>query len=265
MHFAPILSRIWPLPNGSGRILDKYAKDIDLGSGERVTHTSDGVLMHVYADDLIGRHILMSGKFDRSTVQVLLDHAKPNDALLDIGANIGYVSACFLAEVRGSTAVCIDPQPGVADLLRKNMAQFGMRAQVMQIGLADRDGTLRFHVNTANRGASRISDDGEVEIPVRDALKVLENMERVDLIKIDVEGFEERIFRAIAGELQRLKPRAIVFEDQTGSASSEGAIGSILCKAGYRIFGIDKRLFKTKLVPIRSKLDCRFNDYLASA
>lgn len=259
-----LLARNWPFANGSGRILDKFAKGISLGNGERIAQTSDGFPMHVYADDLIGRHLLMSGKFDRSVVQVLLDQSRPGDVLLDIGANIGYYSAVFLANVRGSAAICIEPQPGIVDLLRKNIAQFGDdRASVTQVGLADQDGRLRFHVNPSNRGASRISADGEIDIPVREASKALRAIPRVDLLKIDVEGFEERIFRSAEDELKRLRPRAILFEDQTGEVSPKGRIGSVLKRLDYRICGIDKRLLKTKLVPVHSRDDCRFNDYLA--
>jgi FkbM family methyltransferase len=265
MYIAPLISRYWPFANGSGRILDRYARRINLGSGERVAMTSDGFPLQVYADDLIGRHILLSGKFDRSIVQVLLDHARPGDMLLDIGANIGYVSAVFLQNVVCSKATCIEPQPGVVDLLRKNMAQFGGRAEIVQIGLADRDARLRFHVNQANRGASRISEDGEIEIPVREAGKVLSALRKVDLIKIDVEGFEGPIFRAIEGQLLRLKPRAILFEDQMGAASPDGIIGSILTRVGYIIHGIEKSLLATRLLRIQSREDCRFNDYLALA
>jgi FkbM family methyltransferase len=265
MQIAPLISRHWPFANGSGRILDKYARKIDLGIGEKAARTSDGFSLNVYADDLIGRHILLSGKFDRSIVQVLLDQARPGDTLLDIGANIGYVSAVFLRRVAGSKAICVEPQPGVADLLHKNMAQFGDRVEIIRAGLADRDDMLRFHVNEANRGASRISEDGETEIPVREAGKVLSAFPKVDLIKIDVEGFEEPIFRAIEGQLQRLKPRAVLFEDQTGAASPDGTIGSILTRVGYIIHGIEKSLLATRLVRIQSREDCRFNDYLALA
>ena len=85
------------------------------------------------------------------------------------------------------------------------------------------------------------------------------------LIKIDVEGFEEPIFRSAEQELMRLKPRAILFEDQTGAAAPTGKIGAILVSAGYRIFGIRKRLLKTVLVPIVTQDECHFNDYLALA
>ncbi len=257
------IARHWPFANGSGRILDKFGKRIDLGSGKRIAQTSDGFPMQVFAEDLIGRHLIMSGKFDRSVIQVLLDLAKPGDTFLDVGANIGYYSAVFLKNVKNSNAICFEPQPGIVDLLKANVGQFGSRSEVYQVGLADKDGELRFHINIANRGASRISSDGETVIPVRDAREVFAGLVRLDLMKIDVEGYEEPIFRAIEKELGRLKPRAILFEDQTGAAAPMGALGSVLARAGYRVLGIDKRLHKNKLVPVGSADECRFNDYLA--
>lgn len=259
----PTIARHWPFVNGSGRILDRFGKHIDLGSGQCVAQTSDGFPMQVFAEDLIGRHLIMSGKFDRSNIQVLLDLAKPGDTFLDVGANIGYYSAVFLKKVKNSNAICFEPQPGIVDLLMANVGQFPGRSKVYQVGLADKDAELRFHINMANRGASRISSDGETVIPVRDARKVFAGLDRLDLMKIDVEGYEEPIFRAIEKELGRLKPRAILFEDQTRGAAPNGPLGSILSRAGYQVLGIDKRLNKTKLVPVGSADECRFNDYLA--
>lgn len=263
MNIVAHVARAWPFANGSGRIIDRFAKGTKLGNGERSAITSDGVVLKVLADDLIGRHILMTGKFDRSVVQVLIDHAEPNDVLLDIGANIGYVSTCFLAKVPDSKVICVEPQPGIVDLLRKNMTQFGERASIHQVALSDEPGELRFHVDQDNRGASRVSKDGEITVQAVRAFDLLAKMEKLDLIKIDVEGHELPVFRSIENELSRLKPRAILFEDHGVAASPSGSIGTILVKAGYAILGIDKRLLSTKLVQIETEADCRFNDYLA--
>ena len=123
MCLVPFLARHRPFANGSGRLLDLFARSVDLGGGERIVQTSDGFDIKVLAGDLIGRHLLLSGRFERSVVQVLLDHARLGDVLLDIGANIGYAAACFLSRVSGSTAICVEPQPEIADLLRSTLAQ----------------------------------------------------------------------------------------------------------------------------------------------
>jgi hypothetical protein len=143
------------------------------------------------------------------------------------------------------------------------MAQFGSRVSVEPIALSDKRGELRFHVDNVNRGASRISPDGEIVVPAVDAADLLSGIDRVDLIKIDVEGHELTILSAMENELNRLRPRAILLEDHGVAAAPQGPIGSILVRCGYSVFGINKRLLKTRLVPIRMPGDCRFNDYIA--
>lgn len=261
MTLAVLAARYWPFANGSGRIIDRFARGVDLGQGERLAQTSDGFALRVRADDLIGRHILLTGRFDRSVVQVLLDHARPGDVLLDIGANIGYVAACFLSRIADSSAICVEPQPEIVDLLEANMAPFGDRVAIHRVALSDAAGEVRFRIDQANRGASRIDADGEFAVPAMHAGELLAGLPRLDLIKMDVEGHEETVFRAIDVQLARLAPRAILFEDQ-GAGAAE-AIGALLHRHRYTVFGIDKRLLRTRLVPIVSSGDCRYNDYLA--
>lgn len=263
MHPLAVLSRRWPFANGSGRFIDRWARGINLGHGQREVRTSDGFSMSVLADDHIGRHLILSGKFDRSVVQALLDHALPGDCLLDIGANIGYVSGCFLAQVPDATAICIEPQPEVFELLERNLAQFGERALARQIALSDAAGELRFRIDQANRGASRIDPAGEIRVPTANAGEFLRGLERLELIKIDVEGHELPILESMADELARLRPRAILFEHHGTEAAPDGKIGRILNAAGYTVFGVRKRLLRTQLVPITCAADCRTNDYLA--
>jgi FkbM family methyltransferase len=261
---ASFAARHWPFANGSGRIIDQFCARKFLGHGEVTARTADGVDLQVFADDLIGRHIIISGRFDQSIVDVLLSHARPGDTLLDVGANIGYVSAVFLKRVASSRVICFEPQPGIVDLLRKNMEQFAGRARIFAAGLADRNGSLRFTVDEANRGGSRFDPNGSIEAPVLEARGAFQQIETVDLMKIDVEGFENVIFANAEPELARLRPRAILLEDQTGSVAPNGEIGVILARLGYRVHGIDKRLFATRLSEIESRDDCRFNDYLAT-
>lgn len=263
MHPVAFLARYWPFANGSGRIIDRWGRNIALGEGVRTARTSAGFALKVLAEDHIGRHILLSGRFDHSIVKTLLAHARPGDHLVDIGANIGYVSACFLAACRGSSATAIEPQPEIFELLQDNLARFPGRARYHRLALSDRAGELRFKLDNANRGASRIASDGDCTVAARPAGAFLRALERADLIKIDVEGHELPVIASMAGELERLRPRAILFEHHGSEAAPDGAIGKLLTRAGYRIFGIAKGLFATRLVPIASARDCRMNDYLA--
>ena len=122
---AQILLRSWPFPRGTGRIIDHYFSRLAFDDEIASVLTTDGFTINVIPNDLIGRHIYLTGEFDRSTVEVLLKFSNPEDVLLDIGANIGYVSACFLQNVPRSKVIAVEPQPQIVDLLQLNLAPFG--------------------------------------------------------------------------------------------------------------------------------------------
>jgi hypothetical protein len=107
------LLRAWPFPRGAGRILDRYFSKLSFGRTKAIVRTTDGFEITVAPNELIGRHIYLTGEFDRSVVEVLCNFSEPGDTLLDIGANIGYVSACFLNNVRNSDVLAVEPQPDV--------------------------------------------------------------------------------------------------------------------------------------------------------
>ncbi|GLK69726.1 FkbM family methyltransferase [Hansschlegelia plantiphila] len=257
----------WPFENGSGRFLDSVASQCDLGRGEVDCLTSDGFKMRVFADDLIGRHILMSGKFDRSTVAALADFAERGDVILDVGANIGYVSCLLLTLIPDSVAYCVEPQPDVAALLRRNVGQFGeARAHVLEAALSDEDAELPMRIDDQNRGRSsldRPSEGRTIMIPAVSTDRYLAGFERVDLVKIDVEGHEVRLFENASAQLARLQPRAVLFESEGAEAAPAGRIAAVLDGAGYDVFGLKKSLLATTLRPIRSAEDCDCNDYIA--
>ena len=130
-----LLLRAWPFPRGAGRIIDKLFSEIKFQEAIAEVETTDQFTMRVAPNDLIGRHIYLTGEFDRTTVEVLCNFARPGDTLLDIGANIGYVSGCFLAKVPGSRVICVEPQPVIVDLLKTNMKQFPDRYKIAAFAL----------------------------------------------------------------------------------------------------------------------------------
>jgi FkbM family methyltransferase len=224
--------------------------------------------MQVLPNDLIGRHIYLTGEFDRTTVEVLCNIAEPGDALLDIGANLGYVSGCFLANVPRSSAIAVEPHPAIVELCKSNLAQFGERARVAPVALSDHDGTEYLEICPWNLGASKINPVSSrqtvaIETRTPDRLFSDFDVKHINIIKIDVEGHEEQVLRALEPSLKILRPRAILFEDHTNKAAPDGALGSVLARCGYRVFGIRKKLTKIEHVSIRSADECRYNDYLA--
>ena len=266
-----MLLRSWPFPRGGGAGLIVYRLFSGLQFSEDVVEvpTTDGFAMSVMPNEVIGREIYLTGQFDRSVVRILCKFARPGDTLLDVGANIGYVSACFLAKVAGSRVIAVEPQPGVLDLLRKNLAQFEGRHRILPVALSDRDGFCNFYINQRNRGACRLVGDGErghtlqVETWSVDRMMEFARPPRIDLVKLDTEGHEEQIISALEPVLREFRPRAVLFEDPFGKSAPNRPIGAVLQSVGYDIFGLRKSLARLRLVPIRREADCVCTDYVA--
>ena len=91
-------------------------------------------------------------------------------------------------------------------------------------------------------------------------------LDRVDVIKIDVEGHEDVVLSTLTPVIERDRPRAIVFEHQGDLCSSSSSIGRRFKSLHYDIFGVRKTLTRWRLVSLadlmRSGRLC--HDYLAT-
>jgi FkbM family methyltransferase len=264
---AQALLRLWPFPYGTGRIVDKILNNLAFQNQFQTIKTTDGFEMTVMPNELIGRHLYLTGEFDRAIVEILCSFAEPGDVLLDVGANLGYVSACFLNKVPKSKILAVEPQPGIVDLLRANLLQFGDRQIIFPFALSDRDGEVAFSINLANRGGSKIalSDDGNsVKVPVKSSVEFFRGIDGIDLVKIDVEGHEETILQASKEHLAKLQPRAIIFE-AGHRCLWDSPLQRIFSEIDYRVYGIHKRLTKLVLRPIRALDDGCWNYIAISA
>jgi FkbM family methyltransferase len=259
---AQAFLRAWPFPRGAGRIIDQYFSTLKFEKQIATIQTTDGFNISVEPNELIGRHIYLTGEFDRSTVEMVCNFSRPGDVLLDIGANVGYISACFLKNVPNSSVIAVEPQPGILDLLKSNLGQFG-RSQVYPYALGDRNDEASIKIDTFNKGASRVvSGGGDHKIEMRSADRMFAELDikHVDIVKLDVEGSEESILRSLLPQLKRPRPRAIIFENHP--ADNQSNIFKLLTSFGYRSYGIKKHLTKLELQPENGDMS-HLHDFVA--
>lgn len=260
--------RAWPFANGTGRIIARWGADLDLGVGKRTCQTSDGFAIDVLAEDYIGRHLILAGKHDRSLIEVLLAFSETGDVCLDIGANIGYVAGVLLTRIPNGVVHCVEPQPLVAELLAANLARFPAdRWRLVEAALSDEDRDGLLHIDTVNRGASSLNHAANagqsVSVRLLSADAFMQGFDRLDLVKMDIEGHEESVFRAAEDQLKRLRPRAILYEDHDQKSGADGHIGALLGRIGYEVYAIKKRLKGNELVSANIADLAQFDDYIA--
>jgi FkbM family methyltransferase len=235
---AQIVLRSWPFGRGVGKIMNTFFPNRSFREDISTVKTSDGTSIKVCPNDLLGRHLYLTGEYEHSVLDVLFDLAVAGDVLLDIGANIGYISSSFLHQVQASEVIAVEPQAGtVGTLLQANLSQFQGRYRIFPFALSEKPGRAKFRVSDGNLGDGRISETGDFEIATERGDTLLTNVNKIDLVKIDIQGHELEALRSMRATLERLKPRAIIFEDDGGQLVE---IAEFLADLNYHVQGIQK-------------------------
>lgn len=133
------------------------------------------------------------------------------EVVVDIGGNIGVSAVYFLSRSATARVHVWEPVPSNLETLRVNVAPFGDRCIVHEEALAPQAGPATFAIEPVGRYSGlaayqpRLGDRSEVTLhcaSVADALRgVIEREGHVDLVKIDTEGSEEALVRAIPDDV----------------------------------------------------------------
>lgn len=125
---------------------------------------------------------------------------------IDIGGNVGLWS-CELVD-HFENVVIFEPVEEFIDCLKKNISKENF--QVFQMALGREESLINMIIDRNNSGHSHIDTDtiGSGTIP----LKKLDsfNFKNIDLIKIDVEGFEEEILLGAEHTIKENLPVLVV-------------------------------------------------------
>jgi FkbM family methyltransferase len=174
---------------------------------------------------------------------------KAGDTVIDVGANLGdWTLGAALAVGPAGRVLAFEPVPHVAEALARSAAINRFRwVTVFPSACSDRVGQVTYSVERENTAGSRLGtmpgDSGrtfeEIAVPSTtvDSVTTAERLSRVDLIKVDVEGFEEPVLRGAVETLGRFRPVLFL---ETGHESPERRIAlADLCRGfGYRIAGV---------------------------
>jgi FkbM family methyltransferase len=148
---------------------------------------------------------------------VLRERLRDGDVMLDVGANIGLMTmlAASLVGARGRV-IAVEPIPLNRALIARSAQASGF-GQVEVIGAAasDRSGTieLRTHPTTSNSSTPaaagerlRAADGRTIKVPAVVLDEALAELDRLDVVKIDIEGMEPCALRGLERTLTRFRP-----------------------------------------------------------
>jgi len=185
--------------------------------------------------------------FDPVELAFLKSRLHANFNFLDIGSNVGAYSI-FVARNAGPSArvLAVDPNPIVLQRLAFNATANELKnIRTVEAAIADIEGEMEFALEETNMGGSSLQLDRDArggktifKVPVRTlaGLVAEAGFDHVDAIKIDVEGFEDKVLIPYLTTVPRhLYPLAVILE--ANIASWQGDLLSVLRDSGYATSG----------------------------
>jgi FkbM family methyltransferase len=142
-------------------------------------------------------------------------YLKPGDTVVDIGANIGELTLRFAGIVgSGGRVVAIEAHPRIFGYLEGNVAVNDVpNVQCFNYAVSNAGGTIRFSDNRWDELNSIVTSGGSVptvEVPAIRLDDLPVKFERIDLLKIDVEGAEKFVLEGAGATLE--KTACVYFE-----------------------------------------------------
>jgi FkbM family methyltransferase len=216
---VPLLPR-WLL----GRVIQGRPALLDRvppGRSLRWSRYLGDVVVWIDSANAIERKMLCG--YETSVLRAVERFVAPGSHCIDVGANVGPVTLALARRVGPTGRVlAIEPGPPYVARLRRNLQanpRLRDRVVVLQAGISDTKGSLLWRpdpLHPFNAGLSQVhgtSVPGEVLVSVTtlDAAVAQQRWDRVDFIKIDVEGMELEVLRGARGTLESLRP-VVLFE-----------------------------------------------------
>lgn len=268
---AERLGHLYPLKSGCGLLANSsFFRWIETASDTDAVARVTGGRAVVPAGDYVGRAMRFFGDLDPKVSWVVDAVLQPGDVALDIGANLGLVSLRMAARVGPSGYVhAFDPQPRMQSYFRRTLElNPDLPIRLHPIGLGAEDGTLTLSVPEGNAGSASLRHarpgSSQIDVPVRrlDEIAESEGIDRVDFIKLDVEGFELYVLQGGAGLIARTRPKVLVLEEndpdpETGLSPALEALQEL----DYDLFRLPKALWSVRLHSLESRIPC--HDYVA--
>ncbi|MDZ7887760.1 MAG: FkbM family methyltransferase [Pseudomonas sp.] len=159
--------------------------------------------------DYLGR---MGEEFEPETTSLLAVLCDAGATAVDIGANIGLTSLALSGICHDGKVIAIEPVPRTFELLNKNLVETGApNVSTFNVAVGAGEGSVSMYVDERNLATSFVVDidsGSSQEIPMTslDSLVSRLAIERLDFIKMDVEGCELEVLKGAENTLNRFKP-----------------------------------------------------------
>lgn len=196
--------------DGLRRILIECPEFVEAQTNYAVVDMGNGLTVVVDPNEPeFGKYIAADHVWEAHIVDAIRSTLKAGDCFVDIGANVGVMSF-NAADVVGpqGRVIGFEPNPRNISAFRRGIVANGFD-HVILYPFAVSDHRAMIGVTSASNGkvigdavATQAADVIQAVVPD----EILAHEARVDLVKIDIEGYEPQALRGLAGTLARHRP-----------------------------------------------------------
>lgn len=172
--------------------------------------TKEGIRLRCRLPDLIQMYVYLFGMWEPDLAAFLRRRLRPGDTFVDVGANIGCVSVLASTLVGpGGAVVAIEPAPTAIAALQETLTRNDLtNVRVVAAAVSDCDQDLPLFAGpsyntalTATVAHLNLREQGRVRAAPLGSLVTREELATARLIKIDVEGAEDRVLAGMLGSI----------------------------------------------------------------
>ena len=222
-----------------------------------------GVLFTVNRHEAIGRSIAKTGTYELAVSEAIWRLLRHGDSAIDVGANIGYMTALMAARVGPGKIYAFEPCEDVLPILHANIAScgatFGAKVILVESAIADFSGEAELFIPEGfdgNRGIATLSNRSSASnsaqrVHVRTLDDSVGANESFRLLKIDVEGAELGVLKGATKILKERRIQNVIYEDHAQEASD---VTKLLTASGYEVRRLSRTFAGPLLSPVGERL-----------
>lgn len=202
----------------------------------------EGFKLYIHKDkDLLSDSLLITKKYEPVETKVIKNLVKEGDIVVDAGANIGYYTV-LLSKIVGNKGKVYAFEPGdnCFNLLKKNCGENKCYNVVLiNKALSNKEGKIKFYMNNTDKASSSIikEDDKNIETVVKSTTLDKEVTEKIDFMKMDIEGAELQALQGATASLIFCKKMIIEVPENRKDFKD---IQNLLVKNKYNIKRLDE-------------------------
>jgi FkbM family methyltransferase len=199
----------------------------------------------------IATSLFACGVYEPDTLAAILARLKPGGVYLDVGANIGALALPVAALRPDTQVVCVEADPDIAAMLRRNVLENGLPNITVVELLAGAETNLAVPFYRAPGHKFGMGSIGAqfsalpISIPQRSLDDILDELglTKIDVVKLDIEGAELGALRGLARRLADRCVPNVIFEfmdwaEARITGQKPGDAQKYMLSHGYRLFRI---------------------------